>query len=1355
MTNIYTQTQPRRGVASHCLRLCCGLWAFISLLFLSNVAFAQFNGLSGVGYGVIYTTYGQQTSGLGNIYAYPLGTSSVTVTQDFWVSGFNTSVNLTNPILFWTTNSSSIPTINGAGWNQITGSVTSGSQGGLDNDRVTFTIPVGSGAGQVPVGTDIMFYIRAEFGGQTRYSHVNTSGFPTAAPSVQADMYKMRFSADAIFIDGNTSDWNLNSQICDRSSAATGRTLNVTWDDTYVYVLVNGGFTASSSDRVLLGFDVNPNSGGNANGTKAAFNGAYFPENYRPDVIYRARGTGSNTWANDKGVSNGSNGWTYTGSIANGTEISTASGSNTSNLEFRISRSSIGSFTSLGLFVWLGTSSDDIYDAFPFGNPNAYSSSDLFLPIQIGFSSLTTGVAPNTVSYFDGQYEQSGGFGMFGISTYRNLTVNASGNTIYSPSAALTINGNLAVSAGTFEFTGSSSHTVKGNVNIASGTTLTLSATSGGDLNVGGNWTRGGTLNTNTRSVTFNGTAAQIIYNNTTFQALNINNPTYVQINDDMQATTCELLSGSTFKLNSKTLTILNSGLRQLTINSGATFEAGTGRINFDGQGTFTNYGTFDRGTSTVEFKGGETTLAGNVALNFHNIIITGRCDFSGTGARGRLSGTMEIGASGFVPNAPVYETGSTLSYNCGCSYDRKTEWDDNSVYNVTVTNGSTLNLGSQDPTSARTMLGNLNVTNGTLTMNAQSATFTVGGDVTVASGQSLVLSSASGGDLEIKGNLVVNSTGFNTNRRAVRFSGTGSQSISGTQQPIFSYVEMLKSSGTLTLQRSITLNHPDNSVAVMTLNGAGIFDLNDQTVQRDASDAGTLLRLVNGTLRTNGTVINTATGVGFTRYNATATVSDETDTKTVGGKVDYSGSIAENVEALTYNKLSLSGSSSKNLSSNITVNDSLWIESSATADFGATASVLDGKGYVKIGGTATGSSSGKIRLSGSAAQTLAATGTVRNIDLSNSNGATLSGKLTVNNALTISAGDLTTGSADTVVLASAATISENIDFTTTTGADNYLIGNLKTVRSVGTAAETFGGMGFSLTAGADLGTVTAIRVSGANGMITSNGNTSINRKWVVTPTVQPATADRNVTFTWPSDDDNAKSLTAFQMWKSPDGVQPYEKFGLEQNVNTHPRSVTVNNIASFSTFTGTDSNQPLPVELLSFDGRNVNGDAYLYWTTLSERNNKGFFIEKSSDSVHFYEIGFVAGKGTSSDVNFYSFTDKQFTADSYYRLKQMDMDGNFEYSKKVFVQTNKSSIEVGVFPNPFAHNIQFALNQNVARVKLSVYSLEGKLIGAFDGSVSDGNQYLNTQTEALSKGVYLVRFQAEGLNKTVKIAKQ
>lgn len=138
-----------------------------------------------------------------------------------------------------------------------------------------------------------------------------------------------------------------------------------------------------------------------------------------------------------------------------------------------------------------------------------------------------------------------------------------------------------------------------------------------------------------------------------------------------------------------------------------------------------------------------------------------------------------------------------------------------------------------------------------------------------------------------------------------------------------------------------------------------------------------------------------------------------------------------------------------------------------------------------------------------------------------------------------------------------------------------------------------------------------------------------------------------------------------------------------------------------------------LPVEMTYFNARlNDENQGELRWETASETNNKGFYIEHSLDGGEWMNVGFVAGKGTTAEVNEYVFLDKNlFNGLNYYRLKQVDFDGIFEYSGIRTLQIEEGSQkELQLFPNP-AKDVLNVFNENG---QATIYNVLGQPVKRF-----------------------------------------
>jgi hypothetical protein len=176
--------------------------------------------------------------------------------------------------------------------------------------------------------------------------------------------------------------------------------------------------------------------------------------------------------------------------------------------------------------------------------------------------------------------------------------------------------------------------------------------------------------------------------------------------------------------------------------------------------------------------------------------------------------------------------------------------------------------------------------------------------------------------------------------------------------------------------------------------------------------------------------------------------------------------------------------------------------------------------------------------------------------------------------------------------------------------------------------------------------------------------------------------------------------------------------------------------------FGGNITTNPLPVKLISFAGKINNNQTVLNWQTASEQNNKGFEVETSQDGRIFNCIGFVNGNNNSNRINAYSFVTKQ-NQSAFYRLKQIDNDGAFEYSNTIYVEHNMDDITI--LPNPFADRIEVVGSTEITGIE--IFDMTGKTKVAAMGNIAE--------TASLSSGVYFIKINS-GNNTTVKrIVKQ
>ena len=159
-----------------------------------------------------------------------------------------------------------------------------------------------------------------------------------------------------------------------------------------------------------------------------------------------------------------------------------------------------------------------------------------------------------------------------------------------------------------------------------------------------------------------------------------------------------------------------------------------------------------------------------------------------------------------------------------------------------------------------------------------------------------------------------------------------------------------------------------------------------------------------------------------------------------------------------------------------------------------------------------------------------------------------------------------------------------------------------------------------------------------------------------------------------------------------------------------------------------------LPVELADFSVQLENKQPILRWITLSEKNNKGFEVERSLNGVDFEKIAFIEGYGTTQEKHEYSFLDDfNFSNILYYRLKQIDFNGDFKYSEIISINSKQLSTTISIFPNPMTGFITLDL-QNEENTRLQIYNLNGQLLQEINSLQSNSPIDLTH----LSNGTYL-----------------
>ncbi len=187
----------------------------------------------------------------------------------------------------------------------------------------------------------------------------------------------------------------------------------------------------------------------------------------------------------------------------------------------------------------------------------------------------------------------------------------------------------------------------------------------------------------------------------------------------------------------------------------------------------------------------------------------------------------------------------------------------------------------------------------------------------------------------------------------------------------------------------------------------------------------------------------------------------------------------------------------------------------------------------------------------------------------------------------------------------------------------------------------------------------------------------------------------------------------------------------------------------------------PLPVELTTFSYQLADGKIELLWETATETNNLGFGIEKKTNT-EWTEIAFVEGAGNSNSVKKYSYVDNSGNyLNSSYRLKQVDFDGSFEYSKVVeFIADMKLEYTLSQnYPNPFnpTTQIKFSIPKE-GNVSIKIFDITGQEIIELLNDAKEAGEYsvdwngVDRSGIKVASGLYLYTIQAEAYRETRKM---
>lgn len=173
-----------------------------------------------------------------------------------------------------------------------------------------------------------------------------------------------------------------------------------------------------------------------------------------------------------------------------------------------------------------------------------------------------------------------------------------------------------------------------------------------------------------------------------------------------------------------------------------------------------------------------------------------------------------------------------------------------------------------------------------------------------------------------------------------------------------------------------------------------------------------------------------------------------------------------------------------------------------------------------------------------------------------------------------------------------------------------------------------------------------------------------------------------------------------------------------------------------FAQWVETSLSTPLPVKWKSISAQNNENGVLISWGTYSEKNNAYFEVEKSLNGLKWEVIGNVAGSGTTSNETNYSFLDENTESGlTYYRIKQVDYDGQFDYSSIAVINIEAKKFIKGLYPNPNNGTFTIALDENEVDA-ISIKTAQGVLVSAKLTKTQSGYE---VELENPSSGFYTI----------------
>ena len=881
-------------------------------------------------------------------------------------------------------------------------------------------------------------------------------------------------------------------------------------------------------------------------------------------------------------------------------------------------------------------------------------------------------------------------------STVFNNVIYSGGYTITS--AAITYNGNLHVTGNGSINSGSSAAIVNKDM-IIDGTIISSGPTTfTGDVHqtirLTGNFSATSSAVTN-----FNGTVPPT-FNSTKiplFANLNINN------------------SGGIYPSVGWTVVVA------MNISNGAAFHGGGHSHIF--KGSFSNDGIV---TSSGVLNFVPEAASVNIKLSGTEFRSTGTVNFGGTSAIA-------------IIGAPTTLTDVTISNTNASGITPSSNWSIGR--DLSISADAILNLGGYNYTVGGDVEsdGVMNGGTSTVTMTASAGSITASANsafnhLTINAGAVVHIESG----VKVAGNFLNNGT-FNASEGTLIMTGSNAASINSAASAI--------------LLNNLSIEKSANAVVTLLKNitemqrlqlTSGIFDIGSFTLTEDPASPGAFVAENGATLKIGGS--NSLPS--FNSYDLSSLST-----------IEYAGTTQSVSAATSYGNLSLTSAGTKTAAAALTIRNNLSI-SNATFNAGGFTHLLGGHWNMSSGNITNG---GTIVFNGSADQSIASTAPFNNITINKTSSVVaLSSAITVNGNVTFSAGRISLGSHNLTLSSTSAISGANATRYFITGSTGSLVqpitaGNSK-LYPVGIALHylpaTVALNASSVSDNIHVRVQNVVYKNGTSGSaVTSN---AVNASWVLAEEVAGG-SNATVTLSWPA----ALEMTGFT--RSLSRLAHYTGSGWDYGnsdiaaTGTNPYTISRAGFTGMGTF-AVSSFGALPVEWHSISAKHENGHNIISWSTSQEVNNEVYVVESSSNGSQFNEIGRVSAIGNTNSLTHYTFVDKNVVANkTLYRVRQIDTDGKFTYSKTVSVTFERDRWIVSNLNNSFNNTLNLDIQSSVmTEVRISLIDVAGRLRLVENRKISKGLNHISIDGSQFSAGVYLLSINdANGTIKTIKLQKK